>query len=83
MIASLPTHALRPATGALTALGTSESETGMEARQPSLLLVFVVNSLEMVHTQDVPAQNCQILSNSKYVEKEIYYQPQIRELSTT
>lgn len=78
MTISLPTHALLPATHSLTALGTCESETGMEAEQPSLL-VFVVNGLEMVHTQDVPAQNCQILSYSKYVEKVIYYQ--IRELS--
>lgn len=80
MTVSLSTHALLPATRSLTALGTSESETGMEAKQPSLL-VFVVNGLGVVHTQDVPAQNCQILSYSKYVEKEIHYQPQIRELS--
>lgn len=80
MTLSLPTHALLPATRSLTALGTCESETGREAKQPSLL-VFVVNGLEVVHIQDVPALKCQIPSYSKYVEKEICYQPQIRELS--
>lgn len=45
MILSLPTHALHPATRTLTALGTSESETGMEARQLSLLAFFWLMAL--------------------------------------